>query len=93
MLRLTVQTYVLGTPSLQDNLSEITKELGSPKLSTRSFIATKMGLPPTPEQKMNLVNDKNLNDAGYDSNNYMGLARNAPGMVDAINVDKDKAVI
>ena len=52
-----------------------------------------MGLQPTPEQKMNLVIDKNLNDTGYDSNGYMGLTRNAPGMVEATNVDKDNALI
>ena len=52
-----------------------------------------MGLQPTPEQKMNLVIDKNLNDTGYDSNGYMGLTRNAPGMVEVTNVDKDNVLI
>ena len=88
-----VPNEVPGTPSLTGNLSGITEELGSPKMPTGSLTATEMVLPPTPEQNMNFVIDKNMNDAGYDFNGDIGPARYAPRMEEEINVDEDEVLI
>ena len=42
---------------------------------------------------MNFVIDEHLNDAVYDSNGDIGLARYAPGMEEDINVDEDVVLI
>ena len=69
-------------------MSGITEELGSPKMPTRSLTATKIGLPPTPEQNHNLLIDEKLNAEGYDPSGKLGPTRNAAGKEEDISNDE-----
>ncbi len=84
-----VPNKIPGTPSINGNMSGITDELGSPKVPTMSFTSTKIRLTPIPEQNHNLFVNEKLNDEGYDSNDELGLTRNAPVMEEDINIDEE----